>query len=223
MNLKEMHEYFDIVQDKYNTPYFTNAEKDMFLSRAGNIFFKSLVAHHIDAHRLSILGGPMMPSILEGNAMNSMSVSPFVREGNISCPTGDILYSDIVTAFGDRSFSHILSVSHEGRPMRWVRHNDIYKHSQNSFKAPTEDRRLYAVMEDRLQVWPSKNSTYKVTGLVDPLPVSYDEVNYGTVDDTSVEPEFLVKDRDRVVAIALDIAGVAVQDEALKLIRNVQS
>ena len=38
MNIAEMHSWFDILQDKGNSPYFTTDEKTQFLNRAQTKF-----------------------------------------------------------------------------------------------------------------------------------------------------------------------------------------
>ena len=44
MNIQEMHSWFDVLQDKGDSPYFTVAEKTQFLNRAQTKFVNDVIA-----------------------------------------------------------------------------------------------------------------------------------------------------------------------------------
>ena len=46
MTIQQMHDYFDLVQDKFNSPYFVDTEKDIFINQAQERFV-NLPHHHI--------------------------------------------------------------------------------------------------------------------------------------------------------------------------------
>ena len=70
MTAAEMLTWFDILQDKFNTPYFTDAEKYNFLNDAQSNFVNDYLNLNDDSE----------PPVFEANALKNTVIAPLLFE-----------------------------------------------------------------------------------------------------------------------------------------------
>lgn len=207
MTTQEMHDWFDLIQDKYSSPYFTDGEKDSFLTRAQYQYINELFpdneggAFNIESDMLTLQNVSTL--VYETTASLNMSSAGIINKANINTTLNSI-------SGGTEPYIRILNVSlNNGTsvvPVRFRRHNDFYKLEKNSFKSASADVPTYRIISTGIKLAPI-NITYDVyfTLLKEPK-----KIQLGVT-----EPELPSNTHDKLVAIALELAGVSSRDEAL--------
>lgn len=207
MTIAEMALYFDILQDKFGSPYFTNTEKSLLLNRAQIIFVKEMLPTDKDVD-LNI----------ETNADTVAVVSPLIVPlTGISNPfSGSItkvaLQANLTALIPDALYWRVLAVGYtvDGtnfKPLKPVRHNDWYAFAENEFKSPTDDNPKYRETYIDFQVLPNNTSaTIYFTILKYPVVVDI---------DTNVSSDLPDSIHDKIVSIALELAGIGTRDQML--------
>ena len=222
MNVVEMHQWFDLIQDKVDSVYYTETEKDQFINRSIQLFINDIIHKFTDTRE-----GPL---VISSNLEESLNASEVLRplmlldlpvstdeDGVI---TEEEIDSAIETATGEtETFLHILSVSDGTKHIAYVRENDFYKFNQNEFKKATEAYKQYRVGELGVYVHPlvdDNGQDLNPAGYFISVIKAPKQVNYETLDSTDL-PETT---HDYILAKALELAGLASQDEALLQMRN---
>lgn len=226
-----MHGWFDILQDKYNAPYFTDTEKDEFLNRAQINFVNDVIYTQMYPTLQQGERGPQVLSAIESTLSGSEVIKPLILEDlavNTQTPDWDvILNNNINTAVGAAAnagdeFMHILSLETNGsvftagRIVRFVRHNDYIRFKQNIFKAPSNTNPIWRLVRDGIKVEGATTLSSQEDFLISVIKTPTDVAISGT--DCEL-PDFT---HDKIVAIALEFAGIATRDEALSLINRGQ-
>lgn len=239
-----MHEYFDVLLDKYGGAYFTSEEKDYFFTDALNEYILDSIEQRSNIE-LTRTKTPEILTSLESTIRTIESIQPYLFDVSVNADpsTGRILMSSINSEirnkyeesdiFTSSNFTakYILSVGKrndnyssklDSRKVKFVRHNDIYEFLDNDFKKPSSQDPVYLLNKDNLEVLPPDTSAvYNVTGIRSVENIRYDEDNYWTVEDTSVEP--IIDDiyRPRVVRLAVSLAVASLGDvQKAQLIKN---
>lgn len=199
MTIQEMHDWFDLVMDKVGEPYFTDDEKDSFLNEGQINFvrqFFDIVFDKYNAERSNYDAEMLAPLIFPASVQTSTA--------------GQLAYTDLDAAV-DTSWMYILNVARKPTtvgcstdeinyvPSRNVRHNDFYKHQQNSFKKEDEEYPMHRYFSTYLQVNPRNVADMLVTLLKYPI-----EMDLGT----NVSCELPEKAHNEVVFLALKFAGI---------------
>lgn len=205
MTVQQMHDWFDLIQDKYSSPYFTDTEKDTFLTRAQYQYVNEL---------FPIVDSPVN---VESNINSVECIATLIIETDSPInpsATGKILTNNISTEVGS-DYMRLLNISVDNGvervAARFRRHNDFYKLEKNSFKAGSNDVPVYKIVSDGIILAPA-NTSYGVYFTVIKEP---EDIQLGVT-----EPELPAHTHDKVVAIALELAGVASRDEALMVINQ---
>lgn len=207
MTTQEMHMFFDIIQDKYASPYFEDDEKDLILTRAQI----AVVEDFLPSNYRGMLTTEESSVIFE-------NLDDITYELNITIPSGgEVLKSTIQTALNTASgntepYLVILNVSRNNKPCKWVRHNDWYKFQNNTFKSATDEEPQYKILNDKLEFLPSTSQTGTITVLKRPI-----DIKLGLT-----ESELPDSMHNKIVALGIEIAGIASRDEALMAIQNIQ-
>lgn len=207
-----MHNWFDLIQDKYNTPYFEDTEKDEFINRAQITLVNELIGENALPESEII-----KPLILE-----DLTVATDGTDNSLIL-NADINTAIVVEANAGDEFLHILSLETAGsvfttdRFVRFVRHNDYLKFKQNIFKTASDDNPLWRVVKDGIRVSGattlSSPENFKLSVIKTPTDVNI----------SGTDSEFPSFAHDKIVAIALELAGVATRDEVLALINKQQN
>lgn len=204
MTVTQWAEFFDIIQDKYGSPYYTNDEKSVFFNAAITEFVKSLLPDEDRGTNLEL-------------SQDTLSdLEPLIFTAPQFTITGQYLTrSALETALTAQTTAPVWRLLAMGwvqgekrRPVKFVRHNDWWEFQQNAFKKPTSDNPKYKVESTRWVIDPTPGSAkLDVTVLVYPDIV---DVDAGTPDCNLPDHTHY-----KILAIALELAGVSSRDEAL--------
>jgi len=228
MTIERMLSWFDIIQDKSNSPYFTDLEKVEFINRAQTKFINEIVF------------GQFIPSMSKGerqaNAINSFesvvqgseALEPlFLSDLAItSSAGGEITRTQINSAInsetsGGEGYLYLLNIARDFgagvvRNVRFVRHNDYFRFKENDFKKPTTNSPVYRIERQTIKIDPAGAFNYLISVIKEPLDCVYDSVTPANNIDCEL-PEFT---HDEILSIALSDAGVASRDEALIALKS---
>ena len=215
MTVTEMHEWFDTIQDKVDTMYFTIHEKDQFINRAIQEFVNDLVSDLLD----NPAGPTMVFGAIETTQPMSFLLKPLMYlDLQVVATTGLVSDVDINTALDTAAsdtglqYQTILSVADDtNAPVRFVRHNDYARNSLNEFKQPTATKKVFRHAADGIMVSPTDNGTYYITVIKEPKFVDY---------DAGIDTDLPDVAHDYVLAQALEHAGIASFDENLLRIKT---
>jgi hypothetical protein len=230
MTIAEMHGWFDILQDKYNAPYFTDTEKDEFINRAQTTFVNDVIYTQLYPTLQQGERGPQVLSAIESTLSGSEILKPLILEDlavATTSPWDIITNATINTAVaaaanaGDE-FMHIIALETAGsvftadRIVRFVRHNDYLRFKHNIFKAPSDTNPLWRLVRDGIVV---EGATTLSSGENFTISVIKTATDVDIAGTNCELPDFT---HDKIIAIALEFAGVATRDEALALINRGQ-
>src|SRR5690606_20714169 len=221
MTTQELLDFFDLIQDKYGTPYFTDDEKLVFLNNAVLEFINSKFPDtESDRERSDVE--------INWNSLQDIWPSIFTVSDLAMSTSGIITKADLDTALqtisGDAGASvyKLLNVeSRKGRnryPTKVVRHNDNSAFEQNYFKKPSLEPPRYTLENGSLQIRP--------TDLIGKVAVSVvKSPKELALSPSIVNPELPRSVKNQIVAIGLEFAGIASRDDVLKtmLAMNKQS
>jgi len=210
MTSTEMRDLFDLIQDKQQSPYFTDDEKNLFLQRAVIEYVNSLLPDNqggeVNLERDSIVFENIRPLVF--HITTSMNSDGFVS-------IGDITSELISVSHPDADMMYLMSVGYkigsEKYPVLFTRHNDFLRLNRNLFSKPTPTRPRYTIANDGLLIRPINTDAEVLLTLL-----KYPKKIEIGVSDCDL-PE---KTHTEIVAIALQMAGVATRDEVLTLIKQ---
>lgn len=201
---------FDILLDKYGSPYFEESEKLEFLNMAQNEVLNRMIPDS--------LGGVVNFEADSNIASNLRNLIIFVTKNTT---TGEITFSDIVStvrsASGDSQADvlRIMAVSYRISsssqiPVKYTSWNNWYKHQQNVYKTPSLQFPVYTIL----------NQGNGSAVLVSPIPTSS---VFLTVLKTPVimtagnSPDWDDYVMNQVILQAVKLAGVPLRDSELIL------
>jgi hypothetical protein len=222
MTIQEMHDYFNLVQDKFNDPYFVDTEIDVFINRAQEKFVNKLIFR--DILGVAIPQGVQAITGLETTLQSDEILKTLITVDKAVTTTGTtgvkILYLDI-----DAALMHILSVKASptntagtgtitnNKTLRFIRHNDEGKFEDNTFKQGSLSKPYYKIGSDGLYLYPS-------TSVVENFLTSF--ITKPTdVDIAGTNSELPAYTHERLVAMAIEIAGIATESEAMMIMNKV--
>lgn len=214
MTITTMATFFDLLQDKYGAPYFTNTEKSLFLNRAQVAFVHELlfpdkdedIDLNIEYSQDTIAKVAPLIFTLPYLQMNS---SGYVTKAAIQTSLNSMLNGAIL--WRPLSIGFVSGVN--SRSVSYVRHNDWWKFQENYFKTPSMDNPKCKETVTEYQFLPiNLNAQLYFDVLKYPLTVDIDSVV------SSDLPDFT---HNEIVAIALALAGVCSRDQALLELKQV--
>lgn len=208
MTSTQMHQLFDIIQDKYNAPYFIQDEKDMLLNTAqtnlvNNLVFKDYLG------RADVPKGPQALYDVEDKIYSAELLRPIIVLDEAETPS-----SGKIAISGLTGFLHLLGIrrTSDDLPVRYMRQNNIGKFSQNTFKAPSSDKLYYSLGATDIYIYPSSTTdAMKVSYIKEPNTIAYGSTDSNLPSST----------HPRIVAYAIELAGIALYDEAMATISQV--
>jgi hypothetical protein len=142
MTAVEMRALFDDLQDKSNAPWFDDNEKDRYMTIAMWKIINEVIKD------------------LEEGKDNTERIRTLIKEDSQSTDANSILLNSV---FDDADGSTadpvlLMSVSKGGVPFRWVRHSDIGKFEENTYKAATSTAGSYTAISTGYKMYPSQVS-----------------------------------------------------------------
>lgn len=210
MTIAQMATLFDLLQDKYGSPYFTNSEKTVFFNRAHVAFVRELLfpeegdenSKQVNIEYSQDTISAVAPLIFTLPAI-SMNSSGYITKASIQTSLNAMQNGAIVW----RPLSIGLVSGGDKHPVSYVRHNDWWKFQENYFKVPTLDNPKCKETITEYQFLPV-NLTAQIYFDILKYPLVVD-IDGGISSDL---PDFT---HDTIVAIALSMAGVCSRDQAL--------
>jgi hypothetical protein len=217
MTIDKMIEWFDLIQDKSESVYFSNENKLEFINRAQDLFINKVLFSFLQGQK-KVQESPMIGSGIESTSSSLEKIWPLVLEDLIvsSDASGFISFDTIEGAInsatgGGFTVLHTLNISKDGNYIRFVRHNDFYRHNKNSFKTPTATYPTFRISRNGLTINPTGVGSYKVSVVKSPLLMEFN--SFG--DPLNVSSELPETTHNEIMSIALGFAGLSSRDEAL--------
>lgn len=201
----QMAQYFEMLQDKSSSSYFTPAEISLFLQRASIEFVKEHLP--TDDSRLNIE--------LSQDTLSNLSPLVF-KLPQITMPSGGVVTKQSVqTALTGISAQGILwrplsigwELAGSKRPVKFARHNDNWAFYPNFFKRPSNEKPIFIETASDYIIEPA-TANAKLTFTVLKYPALIDVV-------APVNSDLPDHTHDKIIAIALELAGVSSRDVAL--------
>lgn len=199
MTSAELLTIFEVLLDKYGSPYLTDDEMYSLLNMAQYERFNRLLPDD--------MGGQVNFEFDENTLQN---IRPFVFNlTGLVTVSGLLSDSTINTALVSASHAgaeifRIMNVSKSGVPIKWVKHNNLNAYNQNVFKAPDTDNIKYTLLKTGVQFYPTSTTGVDLTVIKRPRTIS-----------VSVDPEWDNYGLNLVIMIALQLSGVSVRDQEL--------
>lgn len=156
MTIQEMYDWFDILQDKYNSPSFIDAEKDEFLEDSMwniiNTTIDNLEADNASIERIKTL------------------VTPATASTSIS---------GLLTLTSDTSVALLsISLASTGKPLKRLTYNQAQKAEDNTYKKGTAASPNFTTVVGGYQTLPALNAVsldyvyIAVPTAIDDLPIA---------------------------------------------------
>ncbi len=206
MTAAEMLTWFDILQDKFNTPYFTDAEKYNFLNDAQLNFVNDYLNLNDDS----------VAPVFEANALKNTVIQPLLVEdvSVASAASGIILFTAIETAIDSKytltgsKLVHVLSVVENaaGDDVMFLRQGDLARQEQNEFTIAGASNRKYRVSRGQITMLPIGVLTYLISGIKFPIDIA-----------AGINSELPLITHRKIVALALVKTGFVTEHQALTL------
>lgn len=215
MNIEKMHEWFNVLSDQYNEPYFIDSEVDSFINNGTIEFINDIVfkeyfnapgqnekgSQVLNSIESSIQGAEVLKNITVSGLQVSSDALGFISNESIndalSALTGE-----------DDKILHVISLEQEKDNketlISYVRNSDIPRFNQNVFKRPTADRPFYTIARGGLFVRPYDTYSTKITLVKYPREVSLEFL----ID--SDMPDFC---HHKIISYAFSLSGIASRDE----------
>lgn len=219
MTIAQWATYFDVLQDKYGSPYFTDTEKSLLFNRALIQYVAQFLPPtepgplNVERDRDSIAA--IAPLVYELPAM-TMSSSGIITKSAIQTALTALVADGLLW----RELALKATLGTEINPPNYTRHNDWAQFLNNSFKTPGDGNPKFYETALDYRFLPVNQLTQMVfTVLKYPKVVLVDSVTPANNIDSDM-PDFT---HDKIIAIALELAGIASRDQSLIELKNTRS
>lgn len=213
MDITTMASWFDILQDKNGSAYFTDSEKDLFLNRAQLEFVRELLE-----------GDGKRELNAESTQDTMYHISPLIFEIPYTTmnSSGVVLKSALTTAIQNidadaiiwRPLAIGIEIGKTKVPAKFMRHNDRWEFEKNVFKRPTtENPRVRETYNS--YIFKPVNMSARVYFTLLKYPLEMDITN-------TVDCELPDSTHNRIVAIALEFAGIGTRDTMMTQLLQLQ-
>lgn len=209
--IADLHKRFDLIIDKTASPYFDSIDKDDFIN--GGIlnyvskFFNPISGTHlaerrdVDDELISELIEPAEVSTTAKGEATIISINAALP------PNRELLYILNAAKAGTNDCKDIL------RSSRFVRHNEFFKQSDNSFKKPSDKYPVHRYMNGRIKFDPEGVSKAAFTVVMKPVKVTLDDAgNTGVPGPNAVNCELSEKCMNEIVYLSLRQAGISMRE-----------
>ncbi len=205
MTIAEMHSWFQLILDKYDTPYYTSTEIDSFITRAMSNWVNQNVFIRREEQE-----GLVIKSASEFSDKWETLVYPLIHgDVAISSSTNLLGFSTLQGGLpAGTKILAILSVTDPtGYDVEFVRHNDHGVQERNYFTRGNSSYRKYRVTKDGLLLSPASNAeAYKVSLIRTPTPVSL---------STPTHCELPQSAHEKIISMAIDLAKFPSEDQSV--------
>ena len=220
MNINEMRSWFDVIQDKFNSPYFTDLEFEEFINQGQQNFVNEVFYGQFAPSTAQSERGGQVMNPTESTLQGLESIRPLIiPDLSLNSSAGGVITDAEINAAvsastgqASQQYMHILSIilndSGTNRIVRFVRHNDYVKFNDNSFKRATARAPLYRLSRGGVIIDPIGVKNYNISVVKKPISVSL---------ETGVGCELPSEYHGLIVAYAIQLASVSSRDEALAI------
>ncbi len=216
MTIRELHDLFDLIQDKNNSPYFNQEEKDEFFHFATEQVVKDYLRNKVPSigENINQVGDQPLTSVesdsISATILSHLSIPDLI--GTLDA-NNKLTYTSLntliqtVTGNTTDEYWYVLNASlTDDTPVRLSRYNDINKFSKNYFKKPSITNPLYYLSHDSIVVLPNDIDEITLSVLRKPRSTNY--LNDITVDLPSIA-------HLEVLKLALSLASIPINDQFL--------
>lgn len=220
MTARGMYEFFDIIIDRFNSPGFDEEDFNRIINSAQNKFVLDVFVNKNPSQFESYNQYTKFLTSLEHSQIESEILKPLILDEITvsSSSSGFISDSSILSGIESivgpgRSYIHPTMAYDQNRGyyFKFVRHNDLKRFEQNSFKRYTDEKPHILMVRDGFRIYPKRKKTVVFGLLLSPSKI--DVIN--KVD--SELPEFC---HDDIVFLAVELAGIATRDQILQTMRD---
>jgi len=202
MTAIQMRDWFDILQDKYNTPYFTDAEKDEFINDAQWDYINEYLGDRETAPALGVNKTAVA-------AMATLIGTVDVAAGLTGLVPIATINTAIDTLFSSSNNAMIIPLavqpSATGKPATWHNHNDIHKLEGNLYKAGTTAYPNYTIDHLGVTLYPREvYANVFITVLKEPI----------TIDEMPASVHH------KLIAKAMTKTGLVTENQAITLMEQ---
>ncbi|KKN46951.1 hypothetical protein LCGC14_0667750 [marine sediment metagenome] len=210
MTIENMHIWFDILQDKYNTPYFTAAERDHFINDAALDFVLEFLHEDKDGNKG-----------LEDTPYSNMALKNILLTVPVTAASALLTTAAISTAISAADMIVPVKIRPQTvntRSAKFTRHQDIDEDLNNTLSdlAASSPRASYVIQDDGIQIYPTTDYAVVVFDMVI-LVAPTDAVHSASTDLVDL-PGFTHR---KIVAKALVKTGLVTEDQAISLMDGV--
>jgi hypothetical protein len=193
---------FDILLDKYGSPYFEESEKLEFLNMAQLEVLNRMVPDSL---------GGVVNFEMDANTLDNLT--PLIYKISATPSTGIVLKSALNTTLQAASSDASATVFRVGnvfvtsnsKPVKFTKHNNIVSYINNVFKAPSESDPRYVVTALNYTVYPETIGALTFTVLKTPRIMT-----------AGNSPDWDDYVMNQVILQAVKLAGVPLRDEEIQ-------
>jgi hypothetical protein len=211
MGIQQFHDWFTILQDKFNSPYFTEDEIDLFINRAQIEYVNSFLPEISDTgnnvefnqravEQLEPLIYQLAPLTMNGSGL----IGKTTIQGALNTASSKT-----------EPYMAFLAIAKGELPVKFTRHNDWYQFLGNTFKRPSPRNPRYKMNNNSIQFAPIDVTE----GIVFTVLKQPQEVNL----QASIDCELPERTHNKIIAIGIELASIASRDEALAKLNELQS
>ena len=204
MTTQQLVNLFNILIDKYGSPYLTDDETIDLLNMAHYEYLNRMVP---DSQ------GGIVNFEFDSNVIQNLKPLIWTLSIN-SNGSGLITTAALDTAVqtassdADAEVFRIMSIGHANKPIRFVKQNDSWAFMKNYFKTPSVNNPRFTVEGSGYQLWPKTTFTdVSVAVLKTPKKLA--------LTPSPVNPELSDYALYNILAIALKFGAVSIRDEEL--------
>ena len=219
MNIKQWHDWFDYLIDKTGSPYYTSDEKDLLFNRAIISYVTRFLDDNIRSDRA------------EASVNDTEELATLIYQ--LDAPVGvdgKVLYQDLKNdyeaRFGEiRDLMYVLNVARtedncinpEKVKSRFLRHNDVLIHKENSFKTPDTKYPTHTYFHDHLLSLPmGHGGAVSCAVLMQPREVTLDDPNdTGQEGANAVSSDMPEKTHNDILMLALRLSSISIREAEL--------
>lgn len=210
MTIDKWGQFFDILQDKYGSPYHTDSEKTLFFNRAILDFVGQFLPADGESGNLELSedATSQIATLIYDLPYTTMDSSGIVTKATIQTA----LNGQIAGGLLWRRLNIGWVLGGDTLPAKWTRHNDWYQFMRNVFKVPSVSNPRFYETATKYQFSPIQ-TTAKLyfTVLKYPVSVVLDSVTPANNINCDL-PDFT---HNKIIALALEYAGIGSRDENL--------
>lgn len=194
-------EIFEVLLDKYGSPNIIESEILNHFEMATYLYLNKMFP---DSQ------GGIVNFDLDSNVMANIQPLVFILDPLATTPPNLLLDAAINAALQSKTpesnarYFRIIGIGANNRPVKYVKHNNLWAHLDNSFKAPTTTYPLYTLVSGGIQLYPTTPSISVVLTVVKTPTI---------IASTGQTFEFSDYAVHSIIAIAVKLAGVGIREE----------